>query len=875
MTRKTPGERWYRGLLHLYPRDFRDEFGAEMARLYRDRGQDERWWRLWGSLLLDLIRTAPSEHLAMLRQDLPPAWRALRRTPIVTATTILTLALGVGASTAVFSVVHAVLLRPLRYSEADRLVELFESNHADGVPSMRVSALNYLSWAERSTSFETIAAFRSTTRTLTGQGDPELLNGSLVTASLFRVMRVPPIAGRPLRPEDEQLASPPVVVLSEPFWRSRFDGDRHIIGRSITLDGERHQVVGVMPATFREVGRAQATGIAGAQIFVPLTIDPSRENRGNHTLRVVGRLRPGVPLERARSEMGAVSAALEREFPKTNANWGVQIATLADTTIEPHVRRSLLLVLGAVTMVFLIACANVANLLLARGTQRYPELAVRTTLGAGRSRLVRQLLTESSCLAAISGAAGVLVAAISYPFLRTLLPPTLPRLDEIRLDLNVLAFGLLISLASSVIFGIVPAFRATRLDPSLPLRLVGRAATDSRRARLRQLLIGGQIAVATMLLVGAGLLLQGFVRLQRVPLGFEPDGVLTARVSLPQRTYEDVERAGQFYQRLVMAIRASAPGQSVALATSVPFAPGVRPGFRLPNRNQPSTASNEDAAEHVVDGEYFRVLGIPLLAGRFFDARDTIGAAGVAIVSERLARMIWPENPLGRTLERSGRSFEIVGVVGDVRGAGTRGLRGGGLDQEPGPAVYFPVAQLPQRTMTLLIRPAGEPASVIGTVRQAMRQLDPTLALQQVRPLSDWLLESVAPTRLTTRLATIFAVTALLLASVGIYGVLAFSVASRTREMGLRMAIGATRGRVMRLVLRQGMTAACSGVAVGLSGAFAAVRALAPVLFEVHVHDLITFATVGAGVPLVALLASAIPATQVARIDPAIAMRTE
>ena len=875
MTRKNPGERWYRRLLQLYPRDFRDEFGAEMTRLYRDRRRDERGWKLWGSLLVDLLRTAPSQHLAMLRQDLSYAWRALQRTPVVTATTILTLALGVGASTAVFSVVHAVLLRPLPYPESDRLVELFESNITGGVPSMRVSALNYLSWAERSTSFEMIAAFRSTGRTLTGQGDPELLSGSLVTASLFRVMRVTPVVGRPLQPEDEQRASPPVVVLSEPFWRSRFGGDRHIVGRSITLDGERHQVVGVMPATFRDVGRAQATGTAVAQIFVPMTIEPSLETRGNHTLRVVGRLRPGVALERARTEMGAVSAALEQEFPETNANWGVRIETLSDTTIEPHVRRSLLLVLGAVSMVFLIACANIANLMLARGSQRYPELAVRTALGAGRSRLVRQLLTESSCLAAMSGAGGVLIAAVTHPFLRTLLPPSLPRVDDLRFDGSVVAFGLLISSASGIIFGIVPALRATRLDLSLPVRLVGRATTDSTRAALRQVLSAAEIAVATMLLVGAGLLLQGFVRLQRVPLGFEPDGVLTARVSLPRSAYPDAESTGQFYRRLVTATLAAGPPHSIAVATSAPFAPGVRAAFRRPNRNQASAASAEDAAEHIVDGEYFRVLGIPLVAGRWFDERDTVGGPGAAIVSERLARTIWPENPIGQILERPGRSFEIVGVVGDVRGSDTEGLRGGGLEREPRAAVYFPAAQLPQATMTLLIRPAGEPAEVIGTVRQAMRKLDPTLPLQQVRPLSDWLMESLAPTRVTTRLATIFALSALLLASVGIYGVLAYAVGSRTKEIGVRMAIGATRGRVMRLVLREGMTSACIGIAVGLSAAFLAARVLAPLLFEVHAHDPVTFATVGGAVTLVAFLAAAIPAVHAVGIDPAIAMRTE
>ncbi len=848
-----------------------------MTQPCRDRGREEPWWSLWGSLLLDLVRTAPSEHLTMLRQDLRHAWRGLLRTPVITATAALTLALGVGASTAVFSVVHAVLLRPLPYPEADRLVELFESNLKTGVPSIRVSALNYLSWAERSKSFEAIAAFGSTALTLTDDGDPELLGGSVVTASLFDVLRVPPIVGRTLQPEDEQRASSRVVVLSEALWRARFGGDHGIIGRSLTLDGQRYQVVGVMPRTFREVGRQQATATAAGQIFVPMVIDQTQENRGNHTLRVVGRLRRGVTLEQARDEMRAVSAALGQEFPATNTSWGARIETLSNTSLEPYVRRSLLLVLGAVAMVFLIACANVANLMLVRGSRRRAELVVRTALGAGRSRLVRQLLTESSCLALISGAAGVLVAAIAHPLVRRLLPPTLPRVDEMRLDVNVLAFGLLISIASAIVFGVVPALRASRLDLANAVML-GRATADSSRARLRQVLTAAQVALATMLLVGAALLLQGFVRLQRVPLGFEPDDVLTARISLPRSRYPDAQRAGQFYERLVNTLQASPRMRSVGLATSAPFAPGVRASFRPANRSKApgSTADIEDGAEHIVNGEYFRVLGIPLLAGRTFDERDTPGAPGVAILSQRLARLFWPDsNPLGQIVERSGRAFEIVGVVGDVRGSDTQGARGGGPDREPRAAAYFAAGQQPLRSMTLLVRPSGEPTSAVASIRQAVRQLDPTLAVQQVRPLRDWLAESVAPTRLTTRLAALFAVSALLLASVGIYGVLAHTVASRTKEIGVRMAIGATPRSVIGLVLGEAMTWAGSGILLGLLGALAAARLVATLLFDVNARDPVTFAAVGGAVALVALGASAIPALRAVRIDPTVAMRAE
>jgi len=878
MTRRAAGERWYRRLLHLYPRDFRDEFGGEMTRLYRDRRHEERWWSLWGSLLLDVLQTAPSEHLAILRQDVRHAWRSLRRAPMITATAALTLALGVGASTAVFSVVYAILLRPLPYPDAGRLVELSEANLDAGFPSFRVSALNYLSWTERSTSFEAMSAFGSTSLTLTDNQDPELLIGSLVTTSLFNVLNVPPIVGRTLLPEDEQRGSARAVVLSESLWRGRFGSDPDIVGRSITLDGERYRVVGVMPSTFREVGRSQAAAAADAQIFLPMVIDQMRENRGNHTLRVVGRLRRGVGLEQARDEMGAVSAALEQEFPATNTNWNARIERVSDTMLEPRVQRSLLLVLGAVIVVFLIACANVANLMLARGTQRRGELAVRTALGAGRSRLVRQLLTESCCLAAVSGVAGVFSAAITYPLVRALVPPTLPRLDEMRLDLTVLAFGLLITIVSGIVFGVLPALRASRLDPSQSLMFVGRATTDSSRAPARQVLIAAQVALATTLLVGAALLLQGFVRLQRVPLGFEPNQIVTARIALPRSSYPDAERARQFYEGLTNTLQASEQLRSHAFATSAPFAPGVRAAFSPPARGRMSTATavTEVAAEHIVTGDYFRVLGIPLLAGRSFNERDTSGGAGVAVVSERLAGVSWPDdNPLGQTVERGGRSFEVIGVVGDIRGSDTQGARGGGPDRDPRAAVYFSASQLPQRTMTLLVRASGQPTSIVSTIRQAVRQQDPSLAIQQVRPLRDWLTESVAPTRLATRLATLFALSALLLASVGIYGVLAYTVVSRTREIGLRMAIGATRRSVIGLVLKDGMTWSAAGILVGLIGAFAAATLIAALLFGVPARDPVTFVTVGSAVLLVALAASAIPAARAVNIDPTIAMRTE
>jgi putative ABC transport system permease protein len=874
MSSPTPGERWYGRLLRLYPRDFREEFGSEMTRLYRDRRREESVPRLWLSLIVDLVRTAPAEQLAMLAQDIRHAWRGLRRTPVITATAIATLALGVGATTVVFSVVYAVLLRPLPYPEPDRLIELSEQNLATGA-FFRVSALNYLAWAERSRALEAVAAFNGTAATMTDAGEPERLAGSSVTASLFDVLRVSPIVGRTLQAEDEQPGSARVAVLSESLWRSRFGGDRQVIERSITLDGERHQVVGVMPAAFREVGRAQVAAATQAQVFLPMRIDRTRENRGNRTLRVVGRLHRGVTLDQARTEMRSLASGLAQEFPATNAAWGAQVETLSDTMLDPQVRPSLLLLLGVVSLVFLIVCTNVANLQLVRGTKRQSELAVRTALGARRSRLIRQLLTESACLSVVSGAAGVLVAAIAHPLLRPILRASLPRMDEMHLDVGVLAFGLLIALVSGLVFGIAPALRTSRFDVSESLMLVERATANASRVRTRHVLIATQVGLATMLLIGAALLVQGFIRLQRVPLGFQPDDVLTARLSLPSRAYPDPSRAGRFYQQLVDTLQASRRVGPAAVATSAPFAPGVRAAFRPTSRGQTPPADSETFAEHVVSAGYFKVLGMPL-AGRTFNELDATGGAGVVIVSQRGARLLWPgQNPLGQALDRGNRVFEVIGVVGDVRGSDTQGLRGGGPDREPRAAVYFAATQMPQRTMTLLVRAPGGSASATREVREAVRQLDPTLALAQVRLLSDWLAEGLAPTRLTTTLAAAFAGIALLLTLIGIYGVLAYSVAARTREIGVRMAIGATRRSIIGLVVGDGMRWVGAGIAAGLISALAGSRFVASLLFETPARDPVTFAAVAGAVALVALMACSIPAVRAARISPLVAMRAE
>src|SRR5262245_43960 len=534
MARNTIFERLYRQLLRLYPRDFSDEYADEMTRLYGDRVRAEGPMTVWLAVLGDLARTAPREQISTLAQDLRHTWRTWRRTPVLALAAILTLALGVGANTAVFSLVHGVLLKPLPYPDANRLVEVFEDNsRAGGGPFFRVSLLNYLSWAERAQSFAALAAFNGRDFILTEHGDPERIFGSAVTASLFKVLGIAPILGRSLTAEDEKPGAAPVALLAESLWARAFGRDPAVIGRTVTLNGVRHQVIGIVPTVFREIGRTQIGSGGAGQIFIPLSMDVA-QNRGNHTLRVVGRLRRQVSFDQARDDMRRLGTQLETEFPATNRNWSVWIERPQYSMFDPRVRVSLLMLLAAVGLVLLIACANVANLVLARATGRQRELAVRAALGARPARLARQLLTENVSLAVVSGLCGLAVAALSMQALRTIVPATIPRVDEIRLDGTVLVFGLVITTACGVFFGLAPAMRGARLSLVPALAQNGNGAIGPSHQRWRHGLVVAQTGLATMLVVVAALLLQSLVRLQQVPLGFEPGGVLTARVSRRQ-----------------------------------------------------------------------------------------------------------------------------------------------------------------------------------------------------------------------------------------------------------------------------------------------------------------------------------------------------
>ena len=811
----------------------------------------------------------------MLTQTIRHAFRSWRRTPVLAVTALLTLSLGVGFNAAIFSVVHAVLLRPLPYPAPDRLVEVSELSPAKA--GVRVSALNYLAFASRTNSLEALAAFNSASFNLTGEGDAERIAGTAVTASLFRVLAIAPIAGRPLVPDDERPSSRQVALIAQSFWQRRYGGDRSIVGQTITLNGERHEIVGVVSDAFREVGRSQISAVASPQIFVPLTIDPARENRGNHVLRVVGRLRPGMSFAQANEDMSAIAAALGQEFPASNKGWGARVERVQDSMLDEGVRSSLFALLGAVAVVMLIACANVSNLVLAKAIDRQRELALRTALGAEPGRLVRQLFTESLCLAAVSGPIGIAVSVVAVEVLRSALPPTMPRINEVRVDIVVLGFGLLVSLLSGILFGLLPAIRVSRVDPGEVLRLAGRGTVaGSSRAGLRQGLVAAQVALVTTLLVGGVLLLQSFMRLQQVPLGFDPDGVLTARIGLPRPAYVDPPRVAAFYRRLLEAIDMNPNVQSAAVATSAPFGTGARRTVTAGSRTTAAAASSLSVAEHIVSDDYFRTLAVPIVAGRAFDDRDRVGSPPVVVVSQALARQLWPDdNPVGQQFERDGILHDVVGVVRDVRGDDVRGARGGGLDRQPPPAVYLSATQFPQSTMTVLIRSTGEPFFIAGPLRAAIREIDSTVPADQVRPLGDWLADAAAQPRLTTTLAGMFAGMALLLAAIGIYGVAAHAVGLRRQELGVRMALGATRWRILTLFLRGGIISAAAGMAIGFAGAFFVNKVLASLLFDVRPEDPLAFVSVAALLAMVALIAGYLPARRATQIPITTVLQSE
>jgi putative ABC transport system permease protein len=795
--------------------------------------------------------------------DFRYAARMMHRTPMFTAAVALTMALAIGANTAVFSVVNAVMIRPLPFTEPERLVQIAEKNDKLNLPSFGASVLNFLAWREQAHSFEGLAAISFGSYTLTGGGEPEQLTGNTLSPALPRVLGVAPVAGRMFTDEEEKPGGPPVALISDGLWKRRFGSDRALIGHTITLNATPTTVVGVVPAAFNL--------LSGGDVYTPLTIDPAKEIRLNHVIIVFGRLKHGVSLQQAKAEMDTVASRLGQQYPELR-DWGIQVVTLFDSFVPSQLKTALLVLLCAVCCVLLIACANIANLLLARAAARQKEMAVRTALGASRGRLLRQLLVESMALSLLGGSIGLIGAFWIVRIINSVLPPNLLPVPNVPLDGTVLAFAAACTIIAGLLFGIVPAWRMAGVDFNEALKVGGRDSAGAMRTRLRNALAAVEIGLATVLLIGAGLLIQSLAKLQTVHLGFEPRGLITFQLAPPAAKYPLTDRAPQFYGELLDSLR-SVPGvRGAAVSSGIPFGAGnynTSPVAATGQSILPADASLP-IDWRIVSPGYFSTMRIPLLRGReFTDADRTSGQPGM-IVSEATAQKFWGSaDPLGRALHRVAdprTSFTVIGVVGDVRSTA--------LNQES-PALYYPPGGRVAGLMDVVVRTDGAPEALMPTLRRKVHELDPELALANVRTMNEWLANSAAQPRLNAVLLGVFSAVALLIAAVGIYGVLAYSVNQRTREIGVRIALGAQPGNVLRLIVGEGMRVALVGVCVGLAGGAALGRVVSSLLYGVAARDPLTFTYVSVLLISVSLAACAIPARRAARVDPMVALRYE
>jgi len=816
-----------------------------------------------------LRRRKQADALDALRQDAGFAARLLRRAPGFTLVAVLTLALGIGANTAIFSVVDQVLLRPLPYPEADRLFRLF--SESEGAPQSPYSGPDYLDLRESARSFSHLAAAFPKSITLTGQGDPVRLDGESVSPDFFEVFGVRPEVGRTFAG-----ASPGerLVVLGGDFWRSRFDADPGVVGRVLTLNGEPHTVVGVMPAGFNPLTGSDAWTLQKRDVpDSPFGAGAERE-RGASYLAVVGRLRPGVEPAAARAELTALQRRLAEEYPGTNANRTLSMVPWREVVVGDG-GRPLLLLLGAVGFVLLIACANLANLLLARANSRQREVTIRAALGADRGRLVRQFLTESVLIGVLGGAVGVGVAWFAVRPLEALRPQEAHQLGEASLDVRVLAFALLLSLLSGVVFGLAPALQAGRLELGSSLRGGGRGSSAGReRARAQSLLVVAQVALSLVLLVGAGLMVRSLLRLTGVDPGFRTERVIAVGLPLPLPQYAEEHRQTAFWAGYLERVRAVPGVEAAGAVFPVPLS-GSASTASFSVEGRPVTPESQVTAGITwATPGYFESLRIPLRSGRLLTDRDRDDAPPVIVVNETMARQVWPgEDPVGKRLSfdevptDSTEWFTVVGVVGDVRPKE--------LQLAPRAELYLPHLQNPWPAMSLVVRTRGEPETVVASLRREAAALDANLPLGEVRTLQEIRDRAVAQPRFRAYLLAAFAALALLLAAVGIYGVVSFSVSQRTREIGVRMALGALPREVVGHFVRRGMRPVVLGLGLGLGAAFLAVRLLSGLLYEVPQTDPVTFALLPAVLVAVAALAALLPARRATRVDPMVILRSE
>jgi putative ABC transport system permease protein len=909
-------ERAYRVLLRMYPEAFRHRYGRDMFEMfrdtYRDRGSRGRWvlMSLWSKTLRDVVRTAVGMKLAHLRDCIaspapPPssgpeghrrhrrrsvvesvlldarfALRTLVRSPSFTAVSITTLALGIGANSAIFSVVNSVLLRPLPYPDPDRLVTVWTQFLRDNRPQFAVSPAEYLDYRSETDAFAEIGAFTTNVVTITGNGNAARVTGAYTTATLLEVLGIEASVGRVFSPDEDRRGNTNVVVLSRALWTERYGADPDITGRTITVNGNALVVVGVMSPDASLPGQS-------ADIWMPLGFDRSRiTNRSGHWLTVIGRLAPGATLTSAFAELEAMLVRWEEVYADNHTpepNFHPMTLVPLDDQLLGNVRPAMLVLLGSVGLVLLLACTNVANLLLARGESRHKEIGIRAALGAGRSRIGRQLLTESLVMSLAGGALGLLIATYGTRLLVTLAPNTIPRISEVGVDSRAIMFTAALSILTGFVFGLLPSVRISRTDLSTALMEGGRSGSHGRETR-RTLngLVMSQIALAVVLLIGSGLLIKSFVMLQRVNPGFAAESRLAFDVSLTANAYPEREDVLAYYARITDGIEALPGVHSAVVVRNLPLRTIARvEGMFIEGR---VTRSGEQQESFSVDYQgtspgYFSTMGIPVIRGRAFDDSDRFGAVPVAVINETAARTYWQgQDPLGARVRAlfAGRDWEwitVVGVVGDVRH--------NGLDTEPRPELYLPLDQTPPATMgwmrdpSVVVRAAGDPTTLASAIREVVRRTDPDVPPANLGTMLEVKDSTVTRERFLMLLLAVFAGTALVIAAVGVYGVVSFSVARRTKEIGIRMALGAEPRHILRSVLKHGASLSGAGAAIGLGIAFASSRLLESLLYGVAVRDLMVFA-LGSGVLLsISLIASLVPAYRATAVAPTTSLRGE
>lgn len=807
-----------------------------------------------------------------LLQDLRYGVRMLLKSPAVTAVAILSLALGISANTVIFSVINTVLLKSLPYSDPDSIVLVWGDTRNEGNSRNQVSATDVDDWRNQNSVFEEVTTYSSWAPILSGAGEPERVAAMQVGDGYFKVMRGEPILGRTFLPEEQEDGKDFVIILGHGLWQGAFGGDRNIVGKTVSLNSRPYTVVGVMPADFQPLPSSLVA--ARAEFYRPVAEKRDNEERSARHLRAIARLKPGVSLAQAQSEMTVIASRLEQQYPRDNTSYGVRLVSLAEDTVG-GLRPTLLMLFGAVAFVLLIACANVGNLLLARSAARQKEIAIRSALGAARRRLVRQLLTESVMLAMAGGGLGLLFALWGTSLVESLGSKVNPMLNGITVDLRVLGFTVAISLLTGIVFGLAPALHVSNLDLNESLKEGGRSSSaGATRNRLRSALVVSEVAMALVLLISAGLLIKSVIRLRDVNTGFNPENLLTMSVALPNAKYPNAPTWIAFYNQIIERIESLSGVKAAGVTSVLPFS-GNFDGRGLAVETRPKPRGEEISVDlYIATPGYLRAMGIPLLEGRTLTEQDVEASPLIALVNKTMAEELWPNDAaIGKRIKFPGSDKRpqpwrtVVGVVSDVAQYG--------LDRKPPMQLYLPESQFPTSFMTLVVRTASDPAGMTAAIRNEILAVDKDQAVFKITTMEQLLGDSISLRRFSMLLLIIFAGIALTLATVGIYGVISYSVSQRSHEIGVRLALGAGRKDILRLVVGQGMTLTLTGVAIGLAAAFGLTRVMEGLLFGVSATDPVTFVLISIVLAGVALGACFVPARRATKVDPMIALRCE